>query len=49
MKLSKRGGLVIGVRTPEGEDVINPPKSHMLDPASLLIYLAESPLLEPPD
>ncbi len=48
MQLSKHGGLVIGVRTPKGKDVINPPKSFVLDPGSLLIYLAEAPLLEPP-
>jgi voltage-gated potassium channel len=48
MGLSKHGGLVIGVRTPQGKDIINPPKSYMLDPGSLLIYLAESPLLTPP-
>lgn len=48
MKLSKRGGLVIGVRTPDGQEVINPPKNLVLEPGSLLIYLAESPLLEPP-
>jgi voltage-gated potassium channel len=48
MQLSKRGGLVIGVRTPQGQDLINPPKSVILEPGSLLIYLAESALLEPP-
>jgi voltage-gated potassium channel len=48
MALSKRGGLVIGVRTAGGEDIINPPKSVVLEPDSLLIYLAESPLLTPP-
>jgi Trk K+ transport system NAD-binding subunit len=48
MKLSKRGGLVIGVRTPDGKDMINPPKNLVLEPGSLLIYFAESPLLEPP-
>ena len=48
MQLSKHGGLVIGVRTPMGKDVINPPKSFVLEPRSLLIYLAEAPLLEPP-
>ena len=48
MKLSKRGGLVVGVRTPDGKEVINPPKSLVLQPGSLLIYLAEAPLLEPP-
>jgi voltage-gated potassium channel len=48
MALSKRGGLVIGVRTPDGTDVINPRKSFLLEPGSLLIYLAEEPLLTPP-
>ena len=48
MQLSKQGGLVIGVRTPKGKDVINPPKSLVLDPNALLIYLAEEPLLEAP-
>ena len=48
MQLSKQGGLVIGVRTPRGKDVINPPKSLVLDPGSLLIYLAEKPLLDNP-
>ena len=48
MQLSKQGGLVIGVRTPKGKDVINPPKSFVLEPGSLLIYFAEDPLLEPP-
>jgi len=48
MQLSKNGGLVIGVRTPKGKDVINPPKSFVLEPGSLLIYFAETPLLQPP-
>jgi len=48
MQLSKRGGLVIGVRTQKGKDVINPPKTLVLNPDALLIYLAEAPLLEPP-
>ena len=48
MQLSKRGGLVIGVRTPNGDDHINPPKSYILVPDASLIYLAESPLLDPP-
>lgn len=48
MQLSKQGGLVIGVRTPKGKDVINPPKSFVLEPGSLLIYFAEDPLLDPP-
>ncbi len=48
LQLSKVGGLVIGVRTPSGEEVINPPKGMTLEPGSLLIYLAEKPLLDPP-
>ena len=48
MALSKRGGLVIGVRTPGGKDVINPKKSLVVEPDALLIYLAEKPLLTPP-
>ena len=48
LQLSKVGGLVIGVRTPSGEEVINPPKGMTLEPGSLLIYLAERPLLDPP-
>jgi Trk K+ transport system NAD-binding subunit len=48
MQLSKRGGLVVGVRTPDGEDAINPPKSMILQPGTLLIYFAEEPLLKPP-
>jgi len=48
LALSKRGGLVVGVRTPAGEELINPAKDLMVEPGALLIYLAESPLLEPP-
>jgi voltage-gated potassium channel len=48
MQLSKRGGLVIGLRAPSGEEIVNPKKSQVIEPGSLLIYLSESPLLEPP-
>ena len=48
LQLSKRGGLVIGVRAPSGKEVINPLKSHVVEPGSLLIYLSEAPLLAPP-
>jgi voltage-gated potassium channel len=48
MQLSKRGGLVIGVRAPSGEEVLNPPKDYILQPGSVLIYLAQRPLLETP-
>ena len=48
MALSKRGGLVVGIRTPEGEEIINPEKGHMMTPGTHLLYLAEEPLLETP-
>ena len=48
LQLSKRGGLVVGVRTPSGEEIINPPRSHLLEPDAQLLYLAEMPLLDPP-
>jgi len=48
MKLSKRGGLVVGLRTKAGKEIINPPKSQMLEPGMQLLYLAEKPLLDPP-
>jgi voltage-gated potassium channel len=48
MQLSKRGGLVIGVRTKSGEQLINPPKEYVVEPGTLLIYFAESALLEAP-
>ncbi|MBZ0269814.1 ion transporter [bacterium] len=47
MQLSRQGGLIIGLRTPAGEEIINPPKSHRVERGSLLIYLAEAQLLEP--
>ncbi len=47
-QLFPRGGLVIGIRTPDGEEIINPPRSQSVEPGSMLIYLAEEPLLEPP-
>ena len=49
MQLSKRGGLVVGLRTPSGEEIINPQKHVMVEPGTRLLYLAESPLLEPPN
>lgn len=48
LQLSKRGGLVIGLRTPAGKEILNPPKSYMVEPGTLLIYLAESALLTSP-
>jgi len=48
LELSKRGGLVVGLRTPAGEEIINPAKSVQLKPGTHLLYLAKEPLLEPP-
>lgn len=48
LQLSKRGGLVVGVRTPQGREIINPSKQYLVEPGSQLLYLAEHPLLEPP-
>jgi len=48
MQLSKRGGLVVGLRTPSGEDIINPKRHVRVEPGTRLLYLAEKPLLEPP-
>ncbi len=48
MQLSKRGGLVVGVRTQAGDEVINPPKDYVVHPGTQLLYLAERALLEPP-
>jgi voltage-gated potassium channel len=46
LKLSKRGGLVVGLRAPGGREVINPAKNYLVQPGTQLIYLAEEPLLE---
>jgi Trk K+ transport system NAD-binding subunit len=48
MELASRGGLVIGLRTPTGEEIINPPRDCPVERGSLLIYLAEAPLLDAP-
>jgi voltage-gated potassium channel len=46
--LPDRGGLAIGIHTPTGDEVINPPRDRAVDPGTMLIYLAETALLEPP-
>lgn len=48
MQLSKRGGLVVGLRTPDGKEIINPSKQHSVEPGTHVLYLAERPLLDPP-
>lgn len=49
MQLTKRGGLIIGLRPPGGEGVFNPAKEYVVEPGTQLIYLAEAPILEAPD
>ena len=49
LELSQRGGLVVGLRTPKGQEIINPPKSYLLTMDEHLFYLAKEPLLEPPN
>ncbi len=46
--LSERGGLVIGIRDPSGEEVINPRKNRVVTSGTHVIYLAKEQLLEPP-
>jgi Trk K+ transport system NAD-binding subunit len=48
MRLSEKGGLIIGIQTPAGEEILNPRKGHVVEPGTLLIYPAEAPLLEAP-
>ena len=44
---------LVALGDPEVDDtllpkIINPPKSYMVKPGSLLLYLAKQPLLDPP-
>ena len=48
LQLTNRGGLIIGLRPPAGSELFNPPKEHVVEPGTLLVYLAETPLLEAP-
>jgi voltage-gated potassium channel len=48
MQLSKRGGLVVGLRRPGEEEQINPPKEHEVNSETQLLYLAQESLLDPP-
>ena len=49
MELIKQGGLVIGLRPPDRTEIFNPPKDELVLPGTHLIYLAERPILAPPD
>lgn len=46
--LAQRGALVIGLRLPNGEEMINPPRTTAVPPGTLLIYLSELPILDAP-
>ena len=48
LKLSKRGGLIVGLHLPSGEQMLNPPKTFRVEPGTCLLYLAEEPLLDTP-
>ncbi len=48
LQLSRQGGLIVGLRTAKGKEIINPPKSLLVQPGALVLYLAEKPLLKAP-
>ena len=48
LQLTKRGGLIIGLRPPRGEDIFNPPKDYVVLPGTHIVYLSETPILDPP-
>jgi len=49
LKLADRGVLVVGVRQGAyGHETINPARDHPVDQDTMLLYLANEPLLDPP-
>jgi len=48
LKLAERGVLVIGVRSKDGSERLNPPDDHAIDSDTLLLYLAERRVLDAP-
>ncbi|MCB9592871.1 MAG: ion transporter [Sandaracinaceae bacterium] len=48
LRLADRGVLVVGVRGRGGSETINPARDHPVDQDTVLLYLANEPLLEPP-
>lgn len=48
LALNQQGALVLGLRAPSGREHINPPAAFEVLPGSLLIYLAEQPVLTSP-
>jgi hypothetical protein len=48
LQISRKGGLIVGLRTTAGKEIITPPKSLLVQPGTLVLYLAEKPLLQAP-
>lgn len=48
LQLTNRGALVIGLYPPDEDAIINPPRDYLVQPGTMLIYLSEAPVLEPP-
>jgi voltage-gated potassium channel len=48
LQLAQQGALVIGLRLANGEEILNPPRDYLVMPGTMLIYLADTPVLEPP-
>jgi voltage-gated potassium channel len=48
LRLSHVGALIMGLRLPDGAEILNPPRDYLVLPGTMLIYLADAALLEPP-
>ena len=48
LRLYDMGVLVMGLRLPDGEEILNPPKNYQVVSGTLLIYLADKPKLASP-
>jgi voltage-gated potassium channel len=48
LRLSDQGVLVLGLRLPDCVEILNPPRDYPVLPGTMLIYLADRPVLEPP-
>jgi len=48
LALAQRGALVLGLRLPDGNEFLNPPRHTPIEPGTLLVYLAEEPVLAAP-
>lgn len=49
LQLTNKGALVIGLQRPDHKTEINPARDRMVQPGTYLVYLAEVPVLQPPD